>query len=121
MEGIVMLIVSLIFISVFLYALSNNNKTYRKRWGKDAYRIQIREYFTDGIKRSEIYFIEQKCKHFLFGEVWVSVKHFDCSWGDCHWETKYYNTLLQAEDAVKRLRAGNKWSGHKETIIKTIP
>lgn len=121
MEGIVMLIVSLVFISVFLYALSNNNKTYRKRWGKDEYRIQIREYFTDGIKRSEIYFIEQKCKHFLFGEAWVAVKFCNYGWGDVSWDECHYKTIEEAEDAIKRLRAGDKWYGNKETIIKYIP
>ena len=114
-------IVMLVIVSIFIFALNNNNEKYRKRWGKDQYRILTNEYIEDGLVKSCVYSIEQKCKHFLFGEVWVSVKHFDCSWGDCHWETKYYNTLLQAEDALKRLRAGDKWSGHKETIIKTIP
>ena len=41
--------------------------------------------------------------------------------GDCYWNTKYFSTLKEAEDAVKRLQDGHKWHGHKETIIKYIP
>ena len=114
-------IVMLVIVSIFIFALNNNNQKFRKRWGKDQYRIGVREYFTDGIKKSEIYYIEQKCKHFLFGEMWVSVKTYSCGYGDCYWEESQFGTMADAQLAVRKLRAGDKWYGHKETIVKNIP
>ena len=117
------LIISIVILSVltFLVALSDNNEKRRKRWGLNQYQIVKNDWYEDATIKQTTYFIKQKCKLPVLGIQWLDVQYQICGMGDCYWNTKYFSTLKQAEDAVKRLQDGHKWHGHKETIIKYIP
>jgi hypothetical protein len=112
--------VAIIFMAFFI-GLSDNNEKERKRWGLDEYRIQMLEYYSKGKVQSIRYFVEQKLNIPIIGKVWRPVKEHQCGWGDCSWETIYFDKQLEAEKLVERLRAGNRCEGHVETTIKKIP
>jgi hypothetical protein len=98
----------------------DNNEKKRKRWGRDVYRIVKNDYFESGMIKSTTYSIEQQCYIPIFGLNWIKVEHEVCGMGDCYWMVIYYHHLDQAEQAVRLLRNGDKWNGHKETIIKHL-
>lgn len=112
--------VAIIFV-VFFVALSNDNEKDRKRWGVDEYRIQMLEYYSKGKVQSIRYFVEQRCNIPIIGKVWKPVKEYQCGWGDCSWETIYFDKQSEAEALVESLREGNQLEGHIETTIKKIP
>lgn len=112
--------VAIIFMAFFI-VLSENNQRERKRWGLDEYRIQMLEYYSKGKVQSIRYFVEQRLNIPMIGKVWRPVKEYCCGYGDCSWDTIYFDKQIEAEELVISLRAGNRVEGHIETTIKKIP
>lgn len=112
--------VAIIFMAFFI-VLSENNQRERKRWGLDEYRIQMLEYYSKGKVQSIRYFVEQRLNIPMIGKVWRPVKEYCCGYGDCSWDTIYFDKQIEAEELVESLRAGNRVEGHIETTIKKIP
>lgn len=121
MESIIFLIIALLAVIMFIMALSDNNQRERKRWGLDEYRIQMLEYYSKGKVQSIRYFVEQRLNIPMIGKVWRPVKEYCCGYGDCSWDTIYFDKQIEAEELVESLRAGNRVEGHIETTIKKIP
>lgn len=121
MESVLFLIIALLAVSMFIIALNNNNEKERKRWGLDEYRIQMLEYYSKGKVQSIRYFVEQRLNIPMIGKTWIPVKEYCCGYGDCSWDTIYFDKQIEAEELVESLRAGNRVEGHIETTIKKIP